>query len=94
MAVNYTERGKFEITIELEAPFDEWYDGEMDGYAWRRHFEEVIRRQVLTAVAAALRSQPGWQVTPVSRGFPPERRADFVLRFLEGTEPEALVKPV
>lgn len=86
MELAHTEDGRFEIRINLEAHFHEGYEGEMDEYAWKRHFDEVIRRDLLTAVAETLRRHPGWELIPTSSGYDPRRVAEFVYRYRADSE--------
>jgi len=86
MEVAHTEEGRFEIRINLEAQFDPGYEGDMDEYAWKQHFDDVIRRQLLTAISNTLRRHPGWELIPTSSGYDPRRVAEFVYRYRADVE--------
>lgn len=68
------------IRIEAGAEFDEAYDGELDGFAWRERFRREVQPRVLAAVLRELAATPGWRVRTGNRGLPAH---DEVLIHLE-----------
>ncbi len=77
----HREEARFVVRVELAAEFDEDYEGDDDGYAWLRAWEERVRPRMLSAVFQALRSEPGFEAIPVSRGASPEAEAEIEVRF-------------
>ena len=67
-AMTYREERSYKIEITLSAAFAEDYAGEQDGYEWHERFERVVRPRLVRAVLETLASDPGWRITPVSRG--------------------------
>ena len=66
----YREEAVWTIRIEAGAEFDEAYDGELDGYAWRESQLRQLQNHVLVAVMRALQAEPGWRVRTGNRGLP------------------------
>jgi len=66
--MRYREEKSYSIEIRLSAEFDDDYEGEEDGYEWHARFDRLVRPRVVRAVLEALASDPGWKITPVSRG--------------------------
>lgn len=65
---DYREERTYTIELRLSATFPEDYEGEEDGFEWHAHFDRVVRPRVARAVIEALRSDPGWKITPTNRG--------------------------
>ncbi len=65
----HREEALWTIRIEAGAEFDEAYDGELDGFAWRdRQFRE-LQSKAVAAVLRALAGTPGWRVRTGNRGM-------------------------
>ena len=64
----YREERSYRVEIVLSAEFAEDYEGEEDGYEWHERFERMVRPRLVRAVLESLASDPGWRVTPVTRG--------------------------
>ena len=73
----HREDATFTIRIQLSAEFDEAYEGDDDGYAWRERWRANVRPQLLRAVFDALRSDPTFEAKPVSRGLAPDENAEI-----------------
>ena len=58
------------IRIEAGAEFDEAYDGDLDGFAWRELFQRQIQARVVAAVLREISAVPGWRVRTGNRGLP------------------------
>jgi len=66
----HREEVTWTIRIEATAEFDESYDGDLDGYAWRdRQFRE-LQNTATAAVLRTLAGVPGWRVRTGNRGLP------------------------
>jgi hypothetical protein len=76
----HREEGLFTIRIELSAEFEGSYEGDDDGYAWLTRWRTTVQPRVVRAVFEALRSQPGFDVVPVSRGRAPDENVDVEVR--------------
>ena len=81
--MDYREETTWVIRIEAGASFDEDYDGEMDGYAWRERFYREVQPRVVAAVFRELSGLPGWKMRPGNRGL---SSRDEVLVHLEPEE--------
>ena len=68
--MTYREEATWTIRIEALAEFDEHYDGELDGYAWRDKQFRELQQQAAQAVLRVLAAQPGWKVRTGNRGLP------------------------
>jgi hypothetical protein len=77
----YREDGALTIRIELAAEFDDSYEGDDDGYAWLARFRKEVQPRVVRAVFDALRSDPAFDVIPVSRGRSPDENVEVEVRF-------------
>lgn len=66
----HREEATWTIRIEASAEFDDMYDGELDGYAWRERAFRELQNRALTAVLRALAGTPGWRVHTGNRGLP------------------------
>lgn len=69
------------IRIELSAEFGDDYEGADDGYAWLEKWRAGIRSRLKRAVFEALRSEPGFDAIPISRGQDPEEEIEIAVRF-------------
>ncbi len=72
------------IRIEAGADFDESYDGELDGFAWRDAFHRDIQPRVLAAVLRELAATPGWRVRTGNRGLPAQDEVMIHLELVAG----------
>jgi hypothetical protein len=87
----YREEGRFVVSIELSAEFDENDESDSDGYAWLEHWRAHVRPRVVRAVFDALRAEPGFEALPAPRGKNPEDELEVSVRFKDmGRRP---VKP-
>lgn len=74
--VNYTgammhrEEATWTIRVEATAEFDESYDGDLDGFAWREQQFRELQQRATTAVLRALSTLGGWRVRTGNRGLP------------------------
>lgn len=66
----HREEVTWTIRIEASAEFDEAYDGELDGYAWRDTQFRELQNRATAAVLRALAGVPGWRVRTGNRGLP------------------------
>lgn len=80
----HREEGTFTVRIGLLAEFDESYEGDEDGYAWLEGWKAKVRPRVVKAVFDALRSDPAFDVIPVSRGHAPDESVDVEVRLRVG----------
>jgi hypothetical protein len=68
--MNHREEATWTIRIEASAEFDEQYDGDLDGFAWREKQFRELQNRAVAAVLRALSSTPGWRVRTGNRGLP------------------------
>ncbi len=68
------------LRFSLEARFAEGYEGDADGYAWFRRWEEVVKPDVIAAVFGALARHPGWAARVRQRGVALEREVEIVVQ--------------
>ncbi len=80
MAV-HREEGRFVVSIELSAEFDESYEGDDDGYAWLQAWRERVQPRLLKRVFEELRADRAFDAVPVSRGKNPEDEVEIAVRF-------------
>jgi hypothetical protein len=66
--MNHREEATWTIRIEASAEFDENYDGELDGFAWREKQFRELQNRAVGAVLRALSGPPGWRVRTGNRG--------------------------
>ena len=66
----HREEATWTIRIEASAEFDEQYDGELDGFAWRESQLRELQNAVLATVMQTLARTPGWRVRTGNRGLP------------------------
>jgi hypothetical protein len=55
--------------VEASAEFDESYDGDLDGFAWREQQFRELQQQATAAVLRALAGNKGWRVRTGNRGL-------------------------
>lgn len=80
----YREEGTLTIRVDLSAEFGESYEGDDDGYAWLERWRTTVQPKVVRAVFDALRSDPGVDAIPVSRGRRPDENVDIEVHFKPG----------
>ena len=66
----HREEATWTIRVEAAAEFDESYDGDLDGYAWREQQFRELQQQATAAVLRALSGLKGWRVRTGNRGLP------------------------
>ena len=66
----HREEATWTIRVEASAEFDDSYDGDLDGYAWREQRFRELQQRATTAVLRALAGVPGWRVRTGNRGLP------------------------
>lgn len=66
--MRFVEERDFTLRLDLRCAFEEGYDGELDGYAWLREFQDRIAPRVVEAAVQAIRAHPDWTVRPGNRG--------------------------
>jgi len=66
----HREEATWTIRIEASAEFDEAYDGELDGFAWREQQFRELQERAASAVLRALAGTPGFRVRTGNRGLP------------------------
>jgi hypothetical protein len=66
----HREEATWTIRIEATAEFDEAYDGELDGYAWRATQFRELQNRAAAAVLRAVASTPGFRARTGNRGLP------------------------
>jgi len=65
----HREETTWKIRIEATADFEEDYDGELDGYAWRDVLFRDLQKRVAAVVLRELAAQPGWKVRTGNAGL-------------------------
>lgn len=65
----HREEATWTIRIEATAEFDEQYDGELDGFAWREQQFRELQNKAIAAVLRTLAGTPGWRVRTGNRGL-------------------------
>jgi hypothetical protein len=65
----HREEATWTIRVEASAEFDEAYDGDLDGYAWRDQQFRELQQRATAAVLRALAGTPGWRVRTGNRGL-------------------------
>ncbi|HEY7139676.1 MAG TPA: hypothetical protein VIE44_06250 [Methylomirabilota bacterium] len=66
--MRFVEERDFTLRFDLRCTFEEGYDGELDGYAWLREFQDRIVPGLIESVVRTVRAHPGWTVRPGNRG--------------------------
>jgi hypothetical protein len=77
----HREEGRFVVSIELSAEFDEDYEGDDDGYAWLEAWRARVQPRLVRAVFEQLRAEAGFSVVPASRGKNPEDEIEIDVRW-------------
>jgi hypothetical protein len=77
----HREEGRFVVSIDLSAEFDEDYEGDDDGYAWLEAWRARVQPRLVRAVFEQLRAEPGFSVVPASRGKNPEDEIEIAVRW-------------
>jgi hypothetical protein len=75
----HKEEGRFTIRVELGAEFDEAYEGDDDGYAWLRRWQEEVRPRLARAVFDVLREGGRFDAVPASRGASPDENLEIAV---------------
>ncbi len=76
----HREETTWNIRVVASAEFDDDYQGELDGYAWRDHHFREVQRRAVAALLRELAAAPGWRVRTGNRGLP---ATDEVLIYIE-----------
>ncbi len=79
--MKHREEREFAIVLHLSAEFAEDYEGEQDGFAWHKRFQELLRPALLRGVVDVLRTEPGVEVVAAPRGRNPEDAVEFNVSF-------------
>jgi hypothetical protein len=79
--MTHREQQSFSITLHLSAEFADDYAGDEDGLAWHNRFQETVRPALVSAVYAALRSDPRFRALAAPRGRDPEFALDLDVLF-------------
>lgn len=77
--MRYVEERDFTLRFDLRCEFPEEYDGEADGYAWLREFQDRIAPRLVQAAVGVIRQHPGWTVRLGNRGRPAEDEVTLVV---------------
>ena len=80
----HREHGSFVVRIELSAEFGPDYEGDDDGNAWLRSWQEGVRPRVASAVLSVLRADPRFSAVVVSRGKHPDDEIEIDVRLRQG----------
>ena len=76
----HREDGRFTIHIDLAAEFDDAYEGDDDGLAWLRRWQEEVRPKLARAVFDVLRDGGRFDAIPASRGGSPDENLEIDVR--------------
>jgi hypothetical protein len=87
--MDHREAGRFTIRVELEAEFDESYEGDDDGYAWLRRWQEDVRPRLARAVFDVLRDGARFDAIPATRGANPDENLEITVRLRHPGAPRA-----
>lgn len=79
--MKHREERDFAIHLHLAAEFPEDYEGELDGFAWHKRFQERVRPALLRAIVDVLRTESSAEVVSAPRGRSPEDAAEFNVSF-------------
>jgi hypothetical protein len=77
--MRYVEERDFTLRLDLRCEFPESYEGEADGYAWLREFQDRIAPELVEAAVAVIRRRPGWTVRLGNRGRAVEDEVTLVV---------------
>jgi hypothetical protein len=69
-AMTHREEATWTIRVEASAEFDESYEGDLDGYAWREQQFRQLQQQVTATVLRTLTGLRTWRVRTGNRGLP------------------------
>jgi hypothetical protein len=75
----FVEERDFTLRLDLRCTFEDSYEGELDGYAWLREFQDRVLPGVVDAAVRAIRVHPGWAVRPGNRGRAIEDEVSLVV---------------
>jgi len=89
--MSYREEATWTIRIEAGADFDEGYEGELDGYAWREQLFREVQQRVLGVVLRELATTPGWRARTGNRGLPATEEVTIYLEL--DVDSEAFARP-
>jgi hypothetical protein len=73
----HREEASFTIRIQLSAEFNEAYEGDDDGFAWRERWRANVKPKLVRAVFDALRADPTFEATPITRGLSPDENTEI-----------------
>jgi hypothetical protein len=76
----YREETTFTVRVVLSAEFDDDYEGDDDGWAWLRAWQEQTRPLLVKAAFDALRSDRRFEVLPTSRGASPDDEVEVTVK--------------
>lgn len=84
--MTFSEDKTFTLRFSLEVRFPDDYDGEEDGYAWLKEWEEGVKPELLKAVRSVLRNHADWLIHVRNRGKSQEDEIEFAMikDFTEG----------
>jgi len=85
--MQHREDARFTIRIELRAEFDETYEGDDDGYAWLRRWQEEVRPRLARAVFDVLRDGGQFDAIAAPRGANPEDNLEIDVRLRAASAP-------
>ena len=68
----YRESKTFTVRLELEAAFGDAYEGDDDGGAWLRRFQDETKPELVAAVMRVLARSGRYVVRPQTRGVSPD----------------------
>jgi len=67
----YQEEKSFALRFALEARFPDDYEGDEDGQAWVKEWEQRLKPELVKLVFDYLRRHPAWTVHVRNRGASP-----------------------
>ncbi len=77
----HEEERTFAIHLHLSASFSDEYEGDEDGYAWFKQFEQGLRQRLIAALVDAVRADGRWEALPAPRGRDPSHGLDLEVRY-------------
>ena len=80
--MKYREERELVIRLKLGAEFPDDYEGEDDGYAWHRDFDERIRPALLRDLLRTLTRDRKFKVTPINRGLDAHEEIEILVEHL------------
>ena len=81
--MQYKEEREFVIRLRLSAEFGESYEGDDDGYAWYRTFDQEVRPELLRELLQVLTKKGGYRVTPVNRGLDAHEELEILVERID-----------